>query len=372
MFEGVVGLLVVVLLACGEKKFVEGQDYVVLERLRVMDNGGFGEPVAAYSFLVPKGWQSEGGITWRIGETCTSEAIENRVTVRSPDGAYQLDVFPTKQWDWWDDPTMLQAQREQQQNPLFRRCPIAEPMDASAFLRGPMAEMTGARVTNVEPAEQLGQLMRESQQANQTDQQAGVPMESRPSAAVATLAYPDGSVGLALAVVSSLVTRTPNLATGSESVSYQCVAQTQVALKVPADRETEAREILATAMSSLRLNPSWQQGASQILQDVRNMEMAETAKRAAIQKEAQEYSANLQRRTWEGSEASRDRINDAWGQTLRGVETWSDGSGSNVELQAGYGEAWSRLDGTYILSNDPLFDPNVVLQEDWKRLAKAP
>ncbi len=365
------GLLVA--LGCApDKKFVEGQDYVVLERLRVMDTAGFGEPVAAYSFLVPKGWQSQGGITWKVGETCTSEAIENRVTVRSPDGAYQIDVFPTRQWDWWDDPMTLQAQREQQQNPLFRRCPIAEPMDAAAFLQGPMAQMTGATVTHVEPAEQLGQLLRESQQANQMYQQAGVPLESRPSAAVATLAYPDGGVGLALAVVNCLVAQMPNLATGGQSASYQCVAQTQVALEAPAGREAEARQILATAMSSLRLNPNWQQAASQILQDVRNMEMAETAKRAAILKEAQEYSANLQKRTWEGSEASRDRINEAWGQTLRGVEAWSDGTDTTVELQAGYGEAWSRPDGSYILSNDPLFDPNVVLQEDWKRLAKKP
>ena len=359
-----------VLLACADKKFVEGQDYVVLERLRVMDNGGFGEPVAAYSFLVPKGWKSEGGITWKVGETCTSEAIENRVTVRSPDGAYQIDVFPTRQWDWWDDPATLEAQRTQQQNPLFRRCPIAEPMDAAAFLQGPMAQMTGATVTKVEPAEQLGQLLRESQQANQ---QAGVAPESRPSAAVATLAYPDGSVGLGLAVVNTLVAQTPNPATGGQSASYQCVASTQVALKGPAGREEEARQILATAMSSLRLNPTWQQGASQILQDVRNMEVSENAKRAAIQQEAQEYSANLQRRTWEGSEASRDRINEAWGQTLRGVATWSDGSGASVDLNAGYDEAWGRPDGTYVVSNDPRFDPKVVLQEeDWKRLEKKP
>ena len=69
------------------------------------------------------------------------------MTVRSPDGAYQMDVFPTRQWDWWDDPTTPEAQRTQQQNPLFRRCPIAEPMDATAFLQGPMAQMTGASVT---------------------------------------------------------------------------------------------------------------------------------------------------------------------------------------------------------------------------------
>jgi hypothetical protein len=172
--------------------------------------------------------------------------------------------------------------------------------------------------------------------------------------------------------VSTLVSRAPNPATGAESVSSQCVASTQVALKVPAGGEAEARQILATGLSSLRMNPSWQQGASQILQDVRNMEVAESAKRAAIQREAQEYSANLQRRTWEGSEASRDRINEAWGETLRGVQSWADESGAIAELPSGYDEAWSRPDGTYILSHDPLFDPSVVLQEDWKRLVKGP
>jgi hypothetical protein len=362
MFPGVVSVLLLV--ACGDKTFVEGRDYVVVERLRVMDDSGFGEPVAAYSFLVPKGWQSQGGITWKVGETCTSEAIENRVTVRSPDGGYQIDVFPTKQWDWWDDPTMLQTHQMQQQNPLFRRCPIAAPMDATAYLQGPMAEMTGASVTHVEPAEQLSDLLREQAL------QANPGLESRPTAAIATLAYPDGSAGLAVAVVSTLVAQTPNPTTGGTSASYQCVASTQVALRVPAGREAEARQILALGLTSLRMNPSWQQGASQILQDVRNMEVAESAKRAAIQREAQEYSANLQRRTWEGSEESRDRINVAWGRALRGVETWSDGSDASVALQAGYDDAWSRPDGSYVLSNDPRFDPNVVLPADWKRLEK--
>jgi hypothetical protein len=36
-----------------------------------------------------------------------------------------------------------------------------------------------------------------------------------------------------------------------------------------------------------------------------------------------------------------------------------------------YNEAWSRGDGTYILSNDALFDPNVAFQENWKRLQKT-
>jgi hypothetical protein len=56
-------------------------------------------------------------------------------------------------------------------------------------------------------------------------------------------------------------------------------------------------------------------------------------------------------------------------QTIREVETWKDPNGT-VELSAGYNEAWSRPDGTYILSNDPLFDPNVAFQENWDRMQK--
>jgi len=38
------------------------------------------------------------------------------------------------------------------------------------------------------------------------------------------------------------------------------------------------------------------------------------------------------------------------------VETWKDTSGT-VELSSGYGQAWSRGDGSYILSNSAGFDP---------------
>jgi hypothetical protein len=55
---------------------------------------------------------------------------------------------------------------------------------------------------------------------------------------------------------------------------------------------------------------------------------------------------------------------------IRGVDEWKDPSGGSIELSAGYSDAWSRPDGTYILSNDPNFDPRVVLQEDWQRMEK--
>lgn len=354
------------------KKFVEGKDYVVLERLRVIDPNGFGQPMEAYSILVPKGWKSQGGITWQVGNPCMVESIRNRVSVTSPDGSMALEIYPVQQWEWWDDQLMLQTQMQQQQNPVFKRCPIAQPMDAGQFLQGPMAQEMGAQVLTVEPNEEMNKVLREqAQAANQQYQQAGVSLENRPSAALATLRFPDGSGGIALCSIGMTVAWMPNYMTGGQSASYTCAANQKVAVRCPAGKEAEARKLLSSVLASFRINPEWQAGVQRMFNNVAAVEQQETAKRAAIQRDAMNYSADLQQRTWEEGQASRDRISEGWSQTLRGVETWKDPGGASIELSSGYNEAWSKPDGTYILSNDPLFDPNVAFQESWKKLEKG-
>jgi hypothetical protein len=354
------------------RKFTEGKDYLVLDRLRVIDPTGFAQPIEAYSILVPKGWKSTGGITWNVGTGCMAESVRNRVTVTSPDGAFSLEIYPLQQWDWWDDQLMLQTMMQQAQNPVFRRCAISQPLDASQFLQGPLAQEMHAQVTAVEPnAELTSLLQQQAQAANQMYRQAGTNTESKPSAALGTLRFPDGSAGVALCSVAMQVTWMPNYMNGGQFAAYTCQATQKVALRCPMGKEAEARKLLSVVMSSVRINPQWQQGVQQMMNNVAAVEQHETAKRAAIQRDAANYSADLQQRTWEAGQASQDRISEQWGQTLRGVESWRDASGGSVELNAGYNEAWSRPDGSYILSNDPLFDPNVALQEDWKKLEKG-
>jgi hypothetical protein len=41
---------------------------------------------------------------------------------------------------------------------------------------------------------------------------------------------------------------------------------------------------------------------------------------------------------------------------------------TKVELSSGYSNAWSKGDGSYLLSNNPAFDPNVAFNENWSRL----
>jgi hypothetical protein len=76
-------------------------------------------------------------------------------------------------------------------------------------------------------------------------------------------------------------------------------------------------------------------------------------------------------RAWETQQSSQDRMHTAFVQSIREVETWQGGDG-RVELSSGYGQAWSRGDGTYIVSNSPSFDPrSAFLDQNWEELKRA-
>ena len=67
-------------------KMVEGQDYIVLKRLRILDETAFDMPVEAMSILVPSGWRAEGSIRWKgVGE-CRAEIVTAPISVSAPDG----------------------------------------------------------------------------------------------------------------------------------------------------------------------------------------------------------------------------------------------------------------------------------------------
>jgi len=354
------------------KTFVEGEDYLVLQRVRALDPTGFAQPVEAYSLLLPKGWTSEGGISWLVGNPCTSEIVANRFTARAPDGRMQLDFFPIRSWQWNDSPMMLQQLRANQQS-YARSCEVLPPVDAAQYLEQAFAPELGARVLSVERADELSRIMEEKARQNAAAMQsAGLQnVQYRPSAVLGSLRFADGAAGLALCAVNQTVFHMQDFLNGGTIASYQCQADVKVALRFPQEQEPQARKLLATAMSSLRINPDWQAAVSQVFMNIGRVTQQEQAKRAAIRQQTQAEISAIQQRTWEDGQASRDRMHTAWGQTIRGVDPWVDPSGAQIELSAGYDEAWSRADGTYILSNDPNFDPNVVLQEDWKKLEKS-
>jgi hypothetical protein len=92
-------------------------------------------------------------------------------------------------------------------------------------------------------------------------------------------------------------------------------------------------------------------------------------------KAQQEISENIVR-SWEARNnssntvGSTEDISAQFSQHIRGVDSWTDDTGNKVELTSGYSNAWSRGDGSYVMSNNPAFDPNVSIEgtQSWNRL----
>jgi hypothetical protein len=68
-------------------------------------------------------------------------------------------------------------------------------------------------------------------------------------------------------------------------------------------------------------------------------------------------------------QASQDRTQEKFVRAIRGVELYADpAAGRPVELPNTYDHAWRLQDGTYMMTDNPNFDPNVEFGVNGTRL----
>jgi hypothetical protein len=355
---------------------VEGRDYVVLERFRILDQMAFDRPVEAMSILVPHGWRAEGGIRWKGINECRGEMASWQVSATSPDGAIRFMRLPDRAFLFFQD-QMLQrgALAAQQQG----GCTVSPPFNAAQYLENLARNgFGGANVSNIRADPYLGAGVEKLvAMSNETSRQYGTGMQSSGSAVYGTLTWPDGSKGLAQVALMVSMTRSNDMFTGAPNGSASTVVFHQVVIRYPPAREAEALKVFGTISASHRVNPIWKQAKENFMTRLGNMEHAGRMERLRLQGEqsaayarAQSDASDARMRDWERAQASSDASQHRFIQTIREVETWKDSSGTPVELNAGYSHGWSRPDGSYILTNNSLFNPAVEFQQNWERMEK--
>lgn len=376
----------------------EGKDYTVLERVRFMDAMGFQEPAEAFSMLIPKGWKHEGGVEWKSLQECRSDMVGAHVRISSPDDGIRFESLGPHSWQAASDRMMMENMRMQEAN---GGCATGGPMSAEEYLRQVFLanELRGATVTDVKgnpDAERVLAAQAEKFMANA--QRYGGQAEVRPSAITARVKWDDGTEGIVLVTVRNLLTTMSNAYTGELQQLSMSSATERSWVRFSPDRREEAEQFLANLKSSLRTNPSWQQAVDgyftdlsrheerqhhitmeAIDQQTRAMTAAHNERMANIRAQGAASTARFNdrmaamdqsMRSWEQQQSAQDRQHTSFVQTIREVETWQGGNGA-VELSSGYDQAWSRGDGTYILSNQPGFDPAAVFQDqNWSEMKR--
>ncbi len=379
--------------------WIEGKDYTVLERARFMDETGFTQPAEAFSVLLPRGWTREGGIVWKSPQTCRSEMVSAHWTTASGDGAIRFRSLPMHGWAWSSDPMMLQALQMQAQH---GGCEVGMAIDAERYLREVFVprELQGATITEVrENAEATRTLQEQLAEKRGQFNAMGAQVEFAPSAVIARLRWDDGTEGVAFCSLFNVVSTMQNPYTGGMQRTSNSMANERSVMRFPASRRAEAETVLANLKSSFRTNPQWQSAIEgyfrrlsqqdnvvhhQRMQAIADQTAANArahaqrmadiqAQGAASTQRFQQRMADMDQsmRSWETQQAGQDRMHTAFVQGIREVETWQGGDGK-VELSSGYDQAWSRGDGSYIISNSPSFDPRTAFQDqNWQELTRA-
>jgi hypothetical protein len=344
---------------------VEGKDYMLLKRFRVEDKQAFSQPIEVSSFLLPATWQVNSNIQWNPSSKCIPEMIQGSLNAKSPDGDYELMLYPVTQFDWSDDPVYLDAM---QRGFNLHSCHIAQPLDAAGYIRS--AQVKSAKIIDALQQQMDAGAMQQTQLARQAGNNA---YSFRGSAAEGLLQFADGKEGMVFCTVMQTIVTIPGTQ-GQTANNTLCYVSMRIVLKYKSGNEATARKIMSTFFSSTRLNPTWWNAIQNFFTQVGLDAQRQTWSHIQEIRAVQEQQGNNIIRNWEAQNntgnngAAKD--NDAFGQYLRGVDNWTDADGNKVELTSGYTNAWSRGDGSYILSNNPAWDPNVEFEgtQSWKRM----
>ena len=125
-------------------------------------------------------------------------------------------------------------------------------------------------------------------------------------------------------------------------------------------------KIFQTMIYSLKLNPRWiakvvnvkEMLAQSYIKGIKAVgQMGQMIAQAGSQMRED------QQRAWEQRQQVNDRIVQNFSDHIRGVERYNDPrAGKEVELPAGYGNAWANDLGEYIVSESPSYNPNIEFQ----------
>ena len=355
---------------------VEGKDYVVLERFRILDEMGFDRPVEAMSVLVPRGWRTQGGVRWKGINECRGEIVTWQMQSTSPDGAIHFTILPIRSFSFSQDQMLQNSLIAAQQQ---GGCPVSAPFNAAQYLENLARNgLGGAQASNIRPDESTGALLQKIiAMGNESSQQYRTGMEHSGSAVYGSLAWPDGTKGVARVGVLVMMKRGNDMFTGRPNGFSTTMVIFQAAIRYRPEREAEALKVFSTITASHRENSIWQQAKQNYITQLGNAEHARSMERIRLMGEqakayakSQSDASDARMRDWERQQASSDASQLRFIQTIREVETWKDSSGAPVELSAGYSHGWSRPDGSYILTNNSLFNPAVEFQQNWERMEK--
>lgn len=335
-----------------------------LKRLSIKDPGI--NNIEAVSFLIPEGWKHEGGVTWMHDYSILANLL---LKITDPATGAQVEYLPMQNFSWVENPPFPMQLFSNYMGNLVHP-PVG---DVSEFVRTMYMPQALPHLQRARPVR--------AERLHEVEKQYAKAVEQAPAGGQASvysgkaryeyeregkvweedvyifLSYYTGQGMTIWSVSSAFSFRAPKDAAGNSGLD-------------------NAAPVLTTITNTARISQDWFSGymyVSQLFRDRQMQGIRDATRLSRMISENAEHTRQLYAQAYAERNASQERINRSFGEYIRGVETYTNPYESReVQLPAGYNDAWVNAQGEYLLIGPGGHDPNVGSTVEWRRMTTAP
>lgn len=341
----------------------------------IVDATGFEQPMGAASLFIPYGWKAEGGVYWASDYMCVN-GYNFLWSASSPDGSMSVGIAPQTGWAY---ATGMPASPQP-------GCATMQISSARQYLESSVRQaVPGARVLDYRDRPDLVA-------------EIGVKPQRNPMPMGETQIWAEGGEVLfaferngrdmrgsfaAAVQFQKMITDMTSMYANDPTI-VQMPAQSQ--LRTESVNAYAWPGFVATAPNgqlnlpffealrkTIAPNPQWVSKIAGHNAAIGRVALEESRKRSEMIARSNEEISRIRQETWAAQQKSADWRAREFSELIKGVETYSDANapGGTVELSSNYRNAFRLNDGSYVLTDDPNFDPWRDLQMEGRRLEAA-
>jgi len=314
----------------------------------------------AFSFLAPADWEFQGGISWPLQTVAMPANVA--FTVKSPDGAEQLEAFPNLAYFWTNNPTILR---------LF-------PVGARYFgaeVR-PIMQPTEVLQKVIIPLHRRGVGNLRVVEAKALARAAGPAAGAAPAAAgkVRVEYTLDGKPMEEEFHANLEMLSIPVTTMHGPVVHINWFVNAIFGLRAPKGQLARRSREFDVMVQTFQIDPQWFNKYTQIITMLIQMKIQQIQQIGQVSRLLARTSDEIRESTmkaWEDRNRVYDRVAENFSHHILGIDVYTHpDTGKRVELPSGYDRAFTNGLGDFIVTESPSYNPNIGSNQTWTELKR--
>jgi hypothetical protein len=325
----------------------------------IVDQTGFGKPTPAITLFTPVGWKASGGVVWGEQFACTKYFAFNW-KVTTPDELTGAALLPQQGWEFNNSGA----------NAANLGCQIAQITNVEAYLRT-LLKSARSDATNIRFRKRPDLVQEIANNRWDRQWQMGT-QHFWTEGGELLFNVTEKGVGLEaslMTTVSFMKTITKGQAYHGESVFAN--ADPAMATFAPVGQYNPA--LFDAMRKSARFDPQWQQAIAEHIRIINKTNMDGARARHNIKMQTYREIGDMIQQSWKRQQASNDRRAQDFIDAIREKQDFNDPESSTgrTKLSSNYNHAWRLADGTFVMTDDPSFNPATELGIEGNKLNRS-